>query len=62
MTSYSMIKEDEEHDIQFHSKTKAMKVAKMESIVTHRKHQVFLATTYRDLIPRTCWTITLQMY
>ncbi len=60
MTSYNMIEKNLVYVI---DNTKMNNESRqMESIVIHRKHQVFLATTYRNLIPRICWTIILQIH
>ena len=61
MKSYSTITRDEERTGQFSRKTDAVEFAKMETMRTKRQHQVFLTTTYRNLIPRVCWTVCLQM-
>lgn len=59
---FSMIRESEEHDFQFHNKRKAQLAANIESTRTGRTHQIFLTTTYRNLIPRVCWTVVLAMH
>jgi hypothetical protein len=57
---FEMIKENEEHDYQFSNQRKAGIVSNVLSTTTGRKHQVFLTTTYRNLILHMCWGIRLQ--
>jgi hypothetical protein len=62
LLEWSMIDKSEEHDFQFSSKSSAILTAKLETIRTGREHQHFLTHTYRNLLPRLCWTICLRMH
>ena len=62
MREYSFIKREEEHSFQFSSKSKALKIAKQQTRETGRNHQIFLTTTYRNLVPRICWTTCLALH
>ena len=57
---YRMITKAEEHGLQFASKRTAQRMAKSETRFTNRTYQILLATTWRDLEPRICWTIVLK--
>lgn len=59
--AWTMITRDEEHSFQYASEGRARIAAKMETSTTHRKHQIYLTHTWRDLHPRLCWAVVLQM-
>ena len=54
------ITHDDERIGQYCSKKCAQEAAHMETITTHRDHAVIPATTWRNLEPRTCWTVVLR--
>ena len=56
----ALICRNEEHAGQFASRTRAMAEARRESTRTGQKHSIILTTTYRNLVPRTCWAIYLS--
>lgn len=58
---YTMITLEEEHGFQCCSKARAEALAKLETIRTHRKHQAFLTTTYRNLQSRLTWAVALEL-
>lgn len=61
MRDHAMITPDEEHDFQFSSRKRADLFARLETIKTKRRHQIFLTTTYRNLQPRTAWVVVLAL-
>jgi hypothetical protein len=57
---HTWLSEAEERIGQYHSQRKAQEVARRRLQETGRKHHVVLATTWRDLEPRACWSIGLS--
>lgn len=53
---YEMIEESDERIGQYATKKSAMEHAKYLCIKVY-KHHVCKTTTWRNLIPKTCWTI-----
>jgi hypothetical protein len=56
-----MISKDQERIGQYATKTRAIRACKMERMRTGRAHGHILTTCYRDLQPRVCWAIYLDM-
>ncbi len=57
--AFCMIKNHEEHGMQFSDKRRAAIAARIETQRTRMPHTHYLTTTYRDLEERMCWTIML---
>lgn len=61
-SNWTLISREEEHDMQFSGMVRAQQAARMETRRTHFKHQAFLTHTWRNLEPRLCWAVVLQMH
>ena len=44
---------------QYASKHRAIRMARLETQQTGVQHRICLTTTYRNLMPRVCWTVVL---
>jgi len=44
---------------QYASKHRAVRMARLETQQTGARHRICLTTTYRNLMPRVCWTVVL---
>ena len=55
--SYTFLTKEEERIGQFSRRKGAEDWARREHSVTGLPHRVCLTTTYRNLIPRVCWTV-----
>ncbi len=58
---YPRILKHEQHSSQFALKRDALLRTRLDTLQTGRKHQVVWAITCRDLMPRTCWAVVLEM-
>lgn len=52
---------DDERCGQYRTRAHAQSRANLETMQTHRKHQVFLTHTWRNGVPRLCWTVVLSL-
>lgn len=58
---YEMISKDDERVGQYSSRQRATLQANIQTAQTGMKHQIFLTTTYRNLLPMVCWTVVLAL-
>jgi len=59
MVKFSHINSKDERIGQYRNKSSAILAAKLETMRTGVKHMPYLTHTYRDLVPRICWTVKI---